>query len=246
MLRDQTLQVNAYREPDFLEALFTKLIKQLQKLQFVPGSIKRLQSRLISEQELIRAHNYERLTQFILTNREYVYRILEAYPEQRYAKEWDEQYKNLNLEYFLILATHYQAVRSEQNVSWVMYDEGFYRDAVKYVIDDKGNVDEKGANVLHCMPQVDLLFYIDAGIETCMSRLKTRPAGVPRLYRKFEHNLYPLLMKDKLKDDSFFDYLNSIGRRVARIDNDRPLQDSFAEVAAHLDKLYLEKSSCRE
>jgi hypothetical protein len=244
MVKDPLLQITDYEEPDFFGTVFAKILKHVQKLPFIPERVRNFQHRLISEQELIRAYNYQRLTQFILTNREYTYRVLQAYPEQKYAVEWDKQYVNLNLEYFLILGTHYQAAKLEQNVGWVMYDEGFYRDLIKYLIDDLGNVKEQGIDIVQHMPHIDLLFYIDTDVETCVSRLRTRADGIPKPYRKFEDNLHTVLMKDKLKDDRLYDYLRGVGKRVVRIDNNGPIEESFAKIAAHLDALYVEKGSC--
>ena len=247
MIRDRLLQIDDYDEPGFLEAIFAKTLKHIQKMRFLPERVRNFQYRLVSEQELIRAYHYQRLTQFIMSNREYMYRVLQAYPEQKYATEWDEQYVNLNLEYLLILSTHYQAATLEQNVSWVMYDEGFYRDLIKYLIDDLGNVKQQGIDIIQYMPKIDLLFYIDTDVDTCVSRLRTRAAGLPRPYRKFENNLRDVLIKDKLKDDGLYNYLRRIGKRVVRIDNNGPIDGSFAEITTHLDALYLEYNRlCRK
>ena len=246
MVKDRLLQVNDYEEPGFFGAVFAKTLKHIQRLPFMPERVRNLQHRLISEQELIRAYNYQRLIQFILANREYTYRVLQAYPEQEYTVEWDEQYVNLNLEYFLILSTHYQAAKFERNARWVMYDEGFYRDLIKYLIDDFGNVKEQGVTILEYMPHIDLLIHIDTDVDTCVSRLRARAAGIPRPYRKFEDDLHDVLVKDKLKDDRLYDYLRSIGKRVVRIDNNGPIEESFAEITTHLDDLYLENNRpCR-
>jgi hypothetical protein len=243
MLQDEVLQIQSYKENSFLEGVGVRLLRSFRNSQLLPAKIRYWHHKLVSDAEMVKAHNFERLAQFIFAHREYFHRVLEAYPEDKYAEELDEEFINLVLEYFLILATHYQTVSSDKNRSWVMYDEGFCRDAVKYVIDDTGSVIEKGKDILNYMPKVDLLFYIDTDIETCISRLKTRPAGIPLPYRKFEKDICTVLKRDRLKDENFYNCLKGIGRRVVRIDNNRPIDESCAEVFAHLEQLYCEKNA---
>lgn len=240
MLQDPSLNVGVIKEVSALKALRLRFSRIFRGLQFVPERVRYWTVSTVSEEEMTKACNYDRLMQFILANREYFYRVLEAYPEQKYAEEWDEKYIHLNLEYFLILATHYQSFKMDQNRTWVMYDEGFYRDAVKYVVDDDGNPVERGTEILKCAPDVDILFYVDTDIETCISRMKTRPAGIPTPYRKFASELPSVLAKEKRREDGFSTCLERIGKRVVQIDNNRSIDESFAEVATHLNQLYEE------
>ena len=182
--------------------------------------------------------NYEALKDFVKNYAEYAGQLILSHAIHGFNEHYDTENKHILIDYALNRAAYYQQVTAREKDRWVMMDEGFYIDMVKYVVDDDGILNTVALDrFISSAPKVDLLFHVDTNVSTALSRKSA--SGMPLGLRNLGHTeAHQFLLRFDRNIRIFVESIKRYDTRIVSVDNCQSEEKAFDQVAAALDGLW--------